>query len=181
MTNFLNHVFLLDGTSWLSDGLSEDGLNSDSPIVDEDVSAPANNIDLKSQPVIGILPIRNTVAYPGTIIPLTVGRAESKALLADAERNDAMIGLVTQRKAEVDKPGFDDLHPVGTTASVLKTIKMPQGSINIFVHGIARFQIVERVATEPYLKAKVKLLSIKTPMTKQLQALIVMSGNWWAP
>ncbi len=173
MTNFLNHVFLLDGTSWLTEGLPDEAIATDTTLMDEDTGAGVNNVDLKSQPIIGILPIRNTVAYPGTIIPLTVGRAESKALLAETGRSDAMIGLLTQRKAEVDKPGFGDLYSIGTTASILKTIKMPQGSVNIFVHGIARFQIVERIATEPYLKAKVRMLNFKVPMTKQLQALVV--------
>ncbi len=173
MTNFMNHVFLLDGTTWLTEGLPDEAIATDTTLMDEETGAGTNTVDLKAQPVIGILPIRNTVAYPGTIIPLTVGRAESKALLADTGRGDAVIGLLTQRRAEVDKPGFDDLYAIGTTASILKSIKMPQGSVNIFVHGIARFQIVERVATVPYLKAKVKLLDMKVPMTKQLQALIV--------
>jgi ATP-dependent Lon protease len=173
MTNFLNGAFLLDQTSWLSEVMpEEEGPSLDVEIV-EDENSEVNDIDPKSRPVIGILPIRNTVAYPGTIIPLTVGRPGSKALLAEADRNRVTIGLLTQRRAEVDNPGFDDLYSIGTTASVLKTIKMPQGSVNIFVHGIARFQVVERIATKPYLKARVKLLSVKTRMTKQLQALMV--------
>ncbi|NLH42705.1 MAG: endopeptidase La [Planctomycetes bacterium] len=128
---------------------------------------------MKLPEVIGILPIRNTVVYPGTVTHLAVGRERSKALLADIEPNDSVIGLLTQRNPDTDRPGFGDLYSVGTTASVLKTIKMPQGSLNIVVHGLARFRIVERIATEPYLKAKVELLKVETRMTKQLQALMV--------
>ena len=122
---------------------------------------------------VGILPVRNTVVYPGTVTPLTVGRERSKALLADIEPDSSLIGLVTQRNPDTDRPGFGQLHKIGTAASVLKIIKMPQGSVNIFVHGIARFKIVKPVATDPYLKAKVETLPIKIRMTKQLQALMV--------
>jgi len=132
-----------------------------------------NNHELKMPDVIGILPIRNTVAYPGTVTPLAIGRERSKALLVDARSNESIIGLVTQRNPETERPTFDDLYSIGTTASILKSIKMPQGSINIIVHGIARFKIVERIATEPYLKARVQLLDVKASMTKKLQALIV--------
>ncbi len=132
-----------------------------------------NNQEFKLPDVIGILPIRNAVAYPGTVTPLAIGRDRSKALLADTKPNDSIIGLITQRNPETEKPGFDKLYSVGTAASVLKVIKMPQGSINIVVHGIARFRVVKRIATEPYLKAKIRTLNVKTNMTKNLQALIV--------
>ena len=113
------------------------------------------------------------MVYPGTVTHLAVGRERSKALLKDTEPNETVIGLLTQRRPDTDRPTFADLYSVGTTASVLKTIKMPQGSINIVVHGIARFRIVQRIATKPYLKARIRLLHVRTKMTKQLQALAV--------
>jgi len=134
---------------------------------------PYNNHELRMPDVIGILPIRNTVAYPGTVTPLAIGRERSKALLTDTKPNESVIGLVTQRNPETDRPSFDDLYSVGTTATVLKVIKMPQGSINIVVHGIARFKLIERIATEPYLKARVQPLEVKASVTKKLAALIV--------
>jgi len=132
-----------------------------------------NNQELKLPEVIGILPIRNVVAYPGTVTPLSIGREASKALLAEIQPNESIIGLLTQRNPQTEQPGFDDLYSVGTSAAVLKVIKMPQGSINIFVHGIARFKIIEPVAKEPYLKAKIQTLNITATLTKRLQALIV--------
>jgi ATP-dependent Lon protease len=132
-----------------------------------------NNQEVKPPEIIGILPIRNAVAYPGTVTPLAIGRETSKALLADIQPNESMIGLLTQRNPQIEQPGFDDLYSVGTTATVLKVIKMPQGSINVFVHGIARFKIIEPVAAEPYLKARIQTLNITATMTKRLQALIV--------
>ena len=132
-----------------------------------------NNQEVKPPEIIGILPIRNAVAYPGTVTPLAIGRETSKTLLADIQPNESMIGLLTQRNPQTEQPGFDDLYSVGTTATVLKVIKMPQGSINVFVHGIARFKIIEPVAAEPYLKARIQTLNITATMTKRLQALIV--------
>jgi ATP-dependent Lon protease len=129
--------------------------------------------DLKLPEVVAILPIRNTVAFPGTVTPLSVGRQGSKLLLADTDGEETIIGLLTQRNPDVDKPGFNDLYSVGTTASLVKVTKLPQGSINVFAYGIARFRVVERVATEPYLKAKIELLDVRVRMTKQLQALMV--------
>lgn len=139
----------------------------------EEIGSPEDLYDAGIPDVIGIMPIRNTVAYPGTVTPLTVGREQSKRLLADTEANNSIIGLLTQRNPDTDRPRFNQLYKVGTAASVLKIIKMPQGSVNIFVHGIARFKIVKPIATKPYLKAKIKLLTIPTRMTKQLQALMV--------
>ncbi len=129
--------------------------------------------DLKLPEVIAILPIRNTVAFPGTVTPLAVGRESSKVLLADAEHEETVIGLLTQRHANTDRPGFDDLYSIGTTASIVKVTRMPQGSINVFAYGIGRFRIVERIATKPYLKARIELIEPRIRVTKQLQALIV--------
>jgi ATP-dependent Lon protease len=132
-----------------------------------------HNEEFKLPDVIGILPVRNTVAYPGTVTPLAIGRQRSKALIADTKPNESVIGLVTQHNPETDRPDFDDVYSVGTVASVLKVIRMPQGPIHVVVHGIARFRIKKPITTEPYLKARVQLLDAKARMTKKLKALIV--------
>jgi len=123
--------------------------------------------------VIGILPVRNAVVFPGTVAPLAIGRPSSRALLAATRPNESIIGLLTQRNPETDGPNFAELHTVGTAASVLKVIKLPQGSVHIVVHGLTRFKVVEPVAAKPYLKAKVHPLDVHFRMTKRLQALIV--------
>lgn len=173
MASYLNNLFIVEENDWFGDAMAKGTTPIDGYVEAEEARGSENDIDPHVPNVIGILPIRNTVAYPGTVTPLTVGRERSKALLADTKPNESLIGLLTQRNPDTDTPGFADLYSVGTTASVLKIIKMPQGSVNIFVHGIARFKIVERIATEPYLKARIKLLTVKTKMTKQLQALMV--------
>jgi ATP-dependent Lon protease len=131
------------------------------------------NHEFKLPDVMGILPIRNTVAYPGTVTPLAIGRQRSKALLADVKPNESIIGLVTQHNPKTDRPDFDDIYSVGTVASILKVIKMPQGLTHVVVHGIARFRIKKPIVIEPYLKARVQLLDVKARMTKKLRALIV--------
>jgi len=173
MASYLNNVFLVNENDWLSEAMPPAGAEMDSYLAQDDESADEGELGPAVPEVLGILPIRNTVAYPGTVTPLTVGRERSKALLATTEPHDSLIGLVTQRNADTDRPSFRQLYTVGTAASVLKIIKMPQGSVNIFVHGIARFKIAKPIATAPYLKAKVKMLPIKVKMTKQLQALMV--------
>ncbi|MHC4060373.1 MAG: endopeptidase La [Planctomycetota bacterium] len=129
--------------------------------------------DFKLPDVIGILPIRNAVAFPGTVTPLAIGRERSRRLLEDTKPNESIIGLVTQRDPQTDAPSFDELYTVGAAATILKVIRMPQGPAHIIVHSLARFRIVKPAAMEPYLKAKVRLLECNVRMTKKLQALIV--------
>ena len=126
---------------------------------------------------IGILPIRNAVAYPGTVTPLAIGRDKSKALLAQAETENAVIGLLTQRNPDVDEPRFKDLYKVGTAAGILKVIKMPQGTMHIVVHGLTRFKVVKPTATRPYLRAKVEALEPRLRASKKLQAMMVNVRN----
>ena len=173
MASYLNNLVFFTGKEWLDEIMPDEPDGVESYIENEAEPLPDNNLDLKVPDVVGILPIRNTVVYPGTVMPLAVGRERSKALLADVEPNETVIGLLTQRNADTDKPSFGDLYSVGTTAAVLKTIKMPQGSLNIVVHGLTRFRVTEWVTTKPYLKAKIRLLNVRAKMTKQLQALMV--------
>ncbi len=158
--------------NWPVEVLAEESTRVEPYLYDNDQSHE-NDQGFKLPQVIGILPIRNAVAYPGTIMPLAVGRKRSKALLADTEPNESIIGLLTQRNPDIDRPDFDNLYSIGTAASVLKVTKLPQGSIHIIVHGITRFKVIEKVATKPYLKARIKPLSTKVRTTKKLQALIV--------
>lgn len=127
--------------------------------------------------IIGILPIRSAVAYPGTVMPLAIGRERSKRLIADIEPQKTIFGLVAQKNPDSEDPGMEDLYSVGTAASVLKVIRMPQGSINIIVHGIVRFRILEFIQKDPYLKARVQVIPTRTRMTKKLQALVVSVRN----
>lgn len=122
---------------------------------------------------IPILPLRNVVAYPGTVTPLAIGRDRSRQLILEASPNDSIIGLVAQRDAEQDEPGFRDIYRVGTAASILKIIKMPQGPIHVVVHALGRFRITRFLTKEPYIRARVRPLEVTIRESKKLQALIV--------
>lgn len=127
--------------------------------------------------VIGILPIRSAVAFPGTVMPISVGRQQSRKLIEDVVPHETIFGLVAQRNAATEDPGPEDLYTVGTASSVLKVINMPHGTVNIIVHGIARFEIIEIVQVKPYIKARVRMLNGKTRITKKLRALMVSVRN----
>jgi len=162
--------FLFAQDSWLLETAGEDA-----PDIRHLLSTDNNQSNRQPDvpEVIGILPVRNAVVYPGTVTPLAIGRQRSKALLDDTTANESVIGLLTQRRSETDRPGFDELYTLGTTANILKIIKMPQSSIHIVVHALSRFKIVERIATEPYLKARIRPLDFQARLTKKLRALIV--------
>jgi ATP-dependent Lon protease len=167
------HNLLTHQRNWLGDLAAEEPTVIESYLYDEDTKLQENKDEFKLPDIVGILPIRNAVAFPGTVTPLAIGRRRSKTLLADTEPNESIIGLLTQRDPETDTPTFDNLYSVGTAASLLKITKLPHGPVHILVHGIARFKIAEKVATKPYLKAKILPLSTKVRKTKKLRALIV--------
>ncbi|UCE49713.1 MAG: LON peptidase substrate-binding domain-containing protein, partial [Phycisphaerales bacterium] len=171
MDNVFGNVTL--GRNWIVEVRAGDAGTIDPYLHEQDGRFGENGSDFKLPSVIGILPIRNAVAYPGTVTPLAVGRKRSKALLADIEPNESIIGLLTQRNTETETPNFRDLYSIGTAASVLKVIKLPQGTMHVLVHGIARFNVIEKVATRPYLKARIRQLNVKMRMTKRIRALIV--------
>lgn len=102
-----------------------------------------------------ILPLRNTVLFPGIIIPITVGRTKSIKLAQKYSRNNEHIGVVTQKDNEVEEPTIDDIYKVGTMARILKFVSMPDGSVTIIVQGIKRFSVVELTQTEPFYMATI--------------------------
>jgi ATP-dependent Lon protease len=102
-----------------------------------------------------ILPLRGTVAYPDLVMPLIVGRDRSIRLVDEANAGDKMIGIITQRNPDIEEPGIDDLYNIGTVATIMKMVKMVDGSQRIVVQGICRFKLVEFTSTEPHLRAKI--------------------------
>lgn len=108
--------------------------------------------------ILPILVLRNTVLYPGVVLPITVGRETALKLVRDAYNGTKTIGVVAQREMDLENPSPDDLYQIGTVASILKLIKMPDGSVSIVIQGKRRFSINEIVQTEPYIKASVTAL-----------------------
>jgi ATP-dependent Lon protease len=112
--------------------------------------------------VLPILPLRNSVFFPGGVLPLAVGRQKTIALIKDAVRDDQVIGVVTQRKAEEEDPGAADLYSMGTVARIVKLLKMGEDNYSLVVQGLARFRVLDLVQEAPYLKARVEAVEDKT-------------------
>jgi ATP-dependent Lon protease len=104
---------------------------------------------------LSILPLRNTVLFPGVVIPITVGRDKSIKLIKDAYKQDRIIGVVAQKDVSVEDPSFEDLNKIGTVAYIIKMLRMPDGNTTVIIQGKKRFELNELKQTEPYLKASI--------------------------
>jgi ATP-dependent Lon protease len=109
-----------------------------------------------------ILPLRNTVLFPGVVLPITVGRDKSIKAVQDVYKGDKLIGVIAQKDSSVEEPAVSDLEEIGTVAKIAKLIKMPDGGTTIIIQGKKRFKIDEITTEDPYFKAKVKLLEEET-------------------
>ena len=119
-----------------------------------------DNADLQTIPSeIPILPLRNTVLFPGVVIPITVGRDKSIKAVTDAYKADKLIGVVAQKDSTIEEPTVSDLEDIGTVAKIAKLIKMPDGGTTIIIQGRKRFKLEEVTTDEPYFKARVELLT----------------------
>ena len=121
-----------------------------------------------------ILPLRNSVLYPGVVIPITVGRDKSIQLVKEYNRKRKSIGVIAQKDANVEEPMLDDLYKVGTSAQILKTFEMPDGNVTVIIQGKRRFEVVEPTQVEPYIKATVMpyAASVDIPNSRKFNALI---------
>lgn len=123
--------------------------------------------------IIPLLTLRNTVLFPGVVLPITVGRDKSIKAVTDAYKADKLIGVVAQKDSGVEEPEKDDLEKIGTIAKIVKLIKMPDGGTTIIIQGKKRFLITEIIEDDPYFKAKVSLLEDIIPQDdKHFQATI---------
>ena len=123
--------------------------------------------------VLPLLPLRNTVLFPGVVIPITVGRDKSIRLVQEANKGNKVIGVVAQTNPDIEEPTFEDLHRIGTQATIMRMLKMPDGSTTVILQGKKRFEITGLVSTDPYFSAQVRVYPEKNRNTesKQQQAL----------
>ena len=149
----------------MSEFFSEDfiqiasGIEQDAEFIPLISAEEEENINKQEFPEeLPILPLRNNVLFPGVVIPITVGRDKSIRLIQDANRGNKIIGVVSQKDQEEESPEFEDLHKVGTVAQILRLLKMPDGSSTVIIQGKRRFEIVQPISTEPYMKANTRLL-----------------------
>ncbi|MDF1562636.1 MAG: endopeptidase La [Deltaproteobacteria bacterium] len=126
---------------------------------DQNPTPPANlTADVPEE--LPILPLRNSVFFPGGVLPLAVGRKKTIALIKEAVRDDSLIGVVSQRRAEDEDPSETDLYTVGTVARIVKLLKMGDDNYSLVVQGLARFRVKSLAQTEPFLKAKIDPVSV---------------------
>jgi len=123
--------------------------------------------------ILSILPLRNTVLFPGVVIPITVGRDKSIKLIKEAYKGDRVIGVVAQKDVSIEDPTFEQLHSVGTVAHIIKMLQMPDGNTTVIIQGKQRFQLVQEVQNEPFIKAVVaKFTETKHKNDKEFKNLV---------
>ena len=136
------------------DKLSLQELDQDSeliPLLTPEDEQEMNNEELPE--TLPILPLRNTVLFPGVVIPITAGRDKSIHLIKDANKGAKVIGVVAQKDETVENPGIQDINTLGTVARILRVLKMPDGNTTVIIQGKKRFEIAEVLTEEPYLTA----------------------------
>ncbi len=106
---------------------------------------------------LSILPIKNTVLFPGVVIPITVGRQKSIKLVKDAYASDKIIGVTAQKLNKAEDPGWSDVYKVGTIARIIRMLQLPDGNTTIIIQGKKRFQMTSILQDEPYMKAAIEL------------------------
>lgn len=135
----------------------ENIINEDSEFIPLMSSEDEEEIQKQGIPdELAILPLRNSVLFPGVVIPITAGRDSSIQLIKDANEVKKMIGVIAQKNEEIENPQITDLHKTGTVARILKVLKMPDGNTTVILQGTKRFVLGELVQKEPYIKATTK-------------------------
>ena len=139
------------------DMMSLQNIDEDSDLIPLMTSDDEEAISKESLPeTLPILPLKNTVMFPGVVIPITASRDKSIKLINDSNTNDKLIGVVSQKDSKVQSPSLNDIHPSGTVAKILRVLKMPDGNVTVIIQGKKRFSIEQIVSEEPYITAKIK-------------------------
>ena len=120
-----------------------------------------------------IVPVRNTVLFPGQVMPITLGRPKSVAAAQQAVRDQRQVGILLQREAAVDDPSAIDMHRMGTLANILRFVTAPDGTHHLVCQGEQRFQIVEYLSGWPFMVARVLQIPEPTTTTPEIEARFV--------
>ncbi|CAI8161472.1 MAG: Lon protease 2 [Flavobacteriales bacterium UBA4585] len=123
-----------------------------------------------------ILPLRNTVIFPGVVAPITAGRDKSLRLIKSIKEDQKFVGMIAQRDSDTEDPGQAEVFPTGTLAQIVKSFKMPDGNTTIIIQGKKRFRILEWVETEPYNMAKVEFLPEFVPAEDDAEFTVLMDS-----
>lgn len=150
------------------------------PILPDEDNNDSKKLDIPN--VLPVLPLRNTILFPGVVLPITVGRDKSIVAVKEAYKTNKLIGVVGQLDPNVEEPEYNDLFKIGTVAQIMRMIKMPDGSTTAIIQGRHRFFCKELVASEPFIKAEIELLHDVIPVgSKEFDASMMsikeLAGN----
>lgn len=140
------------------------------PAESESTSAEAAD-ELEIPEILPILPLRNTVVFPQTVLPLSADQQRSIRLVDAAVAGNRLIGLVAMQDAEIDVPGPSDVYEIATVAMVHRLLRAPDGSVRLIIQGLKRIRITEWIAEEPYLQARVVPHPERMDVNVELEAL----------
>ncbi|PWH10681.1 endopeptidase La [Bacteroidetes bacterium SCGC AAA795-G10] len=148
------------------DNLSLRDIESEADLIPLMTTEDEEALESESLPeIVPILPLRNTVLFPGVVIPITAGRDKSIKLIKDANATNKIIGVVAQQNEAIENPNLEDIHKIGTVAQILRVLKMPDGNTTIIIQGKKRFKIKKIIEEKPYMKASIE--SIKESFSKK--------------
>ena len=157
--------------------LSDDIIDEDTEFIPLLSSEDENQMNSEEVPEeLSILPLRNTVLFPGVVIPITVGRDKSINLIKDAYKGDKTIGVVSQKNDTIEDPSIEDLNKIGTVAQIIKMLRMPDGNTTVIIQGKRRFELKEVRQTEPYIRAAITAFSETAPI-KDDQEFIALTSS----
>jgi len=128
--------------------------------------------DPRTPETLPLLPLRNSVVFPASVVPINVGRARSVRLVEELlEKERAVVGIVSQRDSEIDEPVFDDLYRIGTVARVVKVIRIGPSNYSVVLHGLARLEMISQASLEPFMTAKIRRIPEDLERDAELDAL----------
>ena len=155
MSVWQKNIYMSNSKIIKIDNLSlQNMLDEDSELIPLMTAEDEEEINKEEIPdTLAILPLRNTVLFPGVVIPITAGRDQSIQLIKDVNKGDKILGVVSQIDPSVETPKGEDIHKIGVVAQILRVLKMPDGNTTVIIQGKKRFQIKEVIQTEPYIKA----------------------------
>jgi len=159
------------------DNLSLEGIDEDAeliPLMSLEDEEEMNNEGLPN--TLPILSLRNTVLFPGVVIPITAGRDKSIHLIKDANKGSKLIGVVSQKDEQTEDPGIKDINTLGTVATILRVLKMPDGNTTVIIQGKKRFEIAEVLTEKPYMTATIRETSEERPVEGDKEFLAIIDS-----
>ena len=139
------------------DMMSLQNIDEDSDLIPLMTSDDEEAISKESLPnTLPILPLKNTVMFPGVVIPITASRDKSIKLIKDSNVNTKLIGVVSQKDSKIQNPNLNDIQSTGTVAKILRVLQMPDGNVTVIIQGKKRFSIEKVVSETPYITAEVQ-------------------------